>query len=97
VFKIIFLFFIFFVILSLYTQGCSNLQEKEYTKIPDEVYNQAKKVCDNIDGSHFIVKDFRVWLKQKNGMEIELKHYNALLPDGYYFCSQNVRDSLIIE
>ena len=83
--------------MALFTQGCSNLQEKVYTRIPDNVYQQAEKVCNNIDGSQFIVRDLRVWIKKKDDSEIELKHYKSILPDGYYFCSGHDRNSLIIE
>ena len=83
--------------MALFTQSCSNLQEKVYTRIPDNVYQQAEKVCNNIDGSQFIVRDLRVWMKKKDDSEIELKHYKSILPDGYYFCSGHDRNSLIIE
>ena len=83
--------------MALFIQGCSNLQEKVYTRIPDNVYQQVEKVCNNIDGSQFIVRDFRVWMKKKDESEIELKHYKSILPDGYYFCSGHDRNSLIIE
>ena len=96
-FRLFFCLFYFFVIMALFTQGCSNLQEKVYTRIPDNVYQQAEKVCNNIDGSQFIVRDLRVWIKKKDDSEIELKHYKSILPDGYYFCSGHDRNSLIIE
>ena len=96
-FRLIFCLFRFFVMFSLFTQGCSNLQEKAYTRIPDNVHKQAEKVCNNIDGSQFIVRDRQVWLKKKDESEIELKHYKSILPDGYYFCSGHDRNSLIIE
>ena len=96
-FRFIFCLFSFFVMFSLFTQGCSNLQEKAYTRIPDNVHKQAEKVCNNIDGSQFIVRDRQVWLKKKDESEIELKHYKSILPDGYYFCSGHDRNSLIIE
>ena len=83
--------------LALFTQGCSNLQEKAYTRIPNDVHQQAEKVCNNIDGSQFIVRDFRVWLKKKDKSEMELKHYKSILPDGYYLCSGNDRNSTIID
>ena len=83
--------------MALSTQGCSNLQEKVYTRFPDNVYQQAEKVCNNIDGSQFIVRDLRVWMKKKDDSEIELKHYKSILPDGYYFCSGHDRNSMIIE
>ena len=96
-FRLFFCLFYFFIALALITQGCSNLQEKAYTQIPDNVHKQAKKVCNNIDGSHFIVKDRHVWLRKKDESEIELNHYKSILPDGYYFCSGHDRNSLIIE
>ena len=96
-FRLFFCLFYFFVILALFTQSCSNLQEKAYTRIPDDVHKQVEKVCNNIDGSQFIVRDRQVWLKKKDDSEIELKHYKSILPDGYYFCSGHDRNSLIIE
>ena len=96
-FRSIFCLFYSFVILVFFSLGCSNLQEKEYTSIPSDVHQQAEKVCNNIDGSQFIVRDLRVWLKKKDESEIELKHYKSILPDGYYFCSGHVRNSMIIE
>ena len=96
-FRLFFCLFYFFVIFTLFTQGCSNLQEKAYTSIPNDVHQQAEKVCNNIDGSQFIVRDLRVWLKKKDESEIELKHYKSILPDGYYFCSGHDRNSMIIE
>ena len=96
-FRLFFYLFCFFVIFALFTQGCSNLQEKAYTSIPNDFHKQAEKVCNNIDGSQFIVRDLRVWLKKKDKSEIELKHYKSILPDGYYFCSGHDRNSLIIE
>jgi len=36
-------------------------------------------------------------LKQNEGKEIELKHYNSLLPDGYYFCTRQERKSSILD
>ena len=96
-YRLFFCLFYFFVILALFSEGCSNLKEKAYTKIPDDVHKQAEKVCNNIDGSQFIVKDRQVWLKKIDNSEIELKHYKSILPDGYYFCSGHARNSLIIE
>ena len=96
-FRLFFCLFIFFVMFALFTQGCFNLQENAYTKIPNDVHQQAEKVCNNIDGSQFIVRDLRVWLKKEDESEIVLKHYKSILPDGYYFCSGHVRNSMIIE
>ena len=96
-FRLLFSLLYSFVMLAFFAQGCSNLQEKAYTSIPNDVYQQAEKVCNNIDGSQFIVRDFRVWLKKKDESKIELKHYKSILPNGYYFCSGHNRNSLIIE
>ena len=96
-FRLFFCLFYFFVILSLFSEGCTNLKEKAYTKIPDDVHLQAEIVCSKIDGSQFIIRDRRVWLKKNDENVIELKHYKSILPDGYYFCSGHDRNSLIIE
>ena len=96
-FRLYFCLFCFIVKSTLFTQACSNLKEKAYTRIPNDVHQQAEKVCNNIDGSQFIVRDLRIWLKKKDESEIELKHYKSILPDGYYFCSGHDGDSLIIE
>ena len=96
-FRSFFCLFCFFLIFALCTQSCSNLKEKAYNRIPNDVNQQAEKVCNNIDGSQFMVRDLRVWLKKKDKSEIELKHYKSILPDGYYFCSGHDRNSLIID
>ena len=95
-FRLFFCFFWIFITLVLITQGCSNLQEKAYTKIPDNVHKQAEKVCNNIDGTQFVVRDRHIWVKKKDDSEIKLNHYKSILPDGYYFCSGHDRNSLII-
>ena len=94
--RLFFLHF-FFVILAFISQDCSNTREIKYTSIPDDVHLQAEIVCSKIDGSQFIIRDRRVWLKKKDENEIELKHFKSILPDGYYFCSGNDRNSLIID
>ena len=95
--RLIFCLIIFFKIVLIFSQGCSNLQEKAYNRIPGTVHKQAEKVCNNIDGTHFIVRDRLVWLKKKDNSEIVLNHYKSILPDGYYFCSGHDRNSLIID
>ena len=94
--RLFFLHF-FFVILAFSSQGCSNTQKKKYISIPDDLHLQAEIVCSKIDDSQFIIRDGRVWLKKKDDNEIELKHYISILPDGYYFCSDNGQNSLIID
>ena len=92
----LFFLHLFFVILTFSSQSCSNTRKKKYTSIPDDVHLQAEIVCSKIDGSQFIVRNRRVWLKKNDENEIELKHYKSILPDGYYFCSGNDRNSPII-
>jgi len=96
-FRLFFCLFCFFLILAVFTQGCLKMQEKTYTMIPADVHKEAEKICKNIDGSHYIVRDRRVWLKKKDEGEIELNHYKTILRDGYYFCSGHDRSSTIID
>ncbi|MEC7757944.1 MAG: hypothetical protein VX943_02695, partial [SAR324 cluster bacterium] len=70
------------VLIIFASSGCTSLQKKIYISHPDSLRKQINMVCSNIDTSNFIVRDLRVWLNQKDGKEIELKHYNSLLPDG---------------
>jgi hypothetical protein len=85
------------VLIIFVSSGCTSLQKKIYISHPDSLRKQVNMVCSNIDTSNFIVRDLRVWLNQKDGKEIELKHYNSLLPDGYYFCTRQQRQSSILE
>ena len=96
-FRLFFCLLCIFITLALFTQGCSNLKEKTYTKIPDNLHKQTEKVCNNIESTQFIVRDRRVLLKKKDETEIDLNHYKSTLPDGYYFCSGHARNSLIID
>ncbi len=86
-----------FVLLIFTASGCSNIPEKTYVQHPKTFRKQAKFVCQNTDASHFRVKKQQVQLRRHNGNELELKHYNSLLPDGYYFCTRQKRKSSILE
>ena len=86
-----------FVFLIFTASGCSNIPEKTYVQHPKTFRKQAEFVCQNTDASHFRVKKQQVQLRRHNGNELELKHYNSLLPDGYYFCTQQKRTSSILE
>ena len=96
-YTLFFWFLFLFTTLIVFAQGCSNIKEKKYTKIPNTVHKQALKICNKIDGSHFIVRERRVWLRKIDNTEIELKHYKSILPDGYYLCSGLNRNSEIID
>ena len=77
--------------------GCSKLSKKTFIKHPKILYKQAELVCQNTDASHFQVEKNLVRLKRQDGKEIILKHYNSVLPDGYYFCTRQNRKSSILE
>ena len=76
--------------------GCSIPPEKTYVNHPETLRKQADLVCQNTDASHFLVENQLVLLKHQGGRELEMKHYNSLLPDGYYFCTLQNRKSSIL-
>ena len=92
------MFFFTLLFLTLVTvSGCSNVNEKTYVRHPKSLRKQVELVCLNTDASHFKVENLRVRLKQIDDKELELKHYNSLLPDGYYFCTRQNRKSSILD
>ena len=90
-------FFGLSALLLITVSGCSSLQEKTYINHPKTLRKQADLVCQNTDASHFRVENQLVLLKRHDGKELELKHYNSLLPDGYYFCTRQKRKSSILD
>ncbi|MBC8220910.1 MAG: hypothetical protein H8E67_10130 [Proteobacteria bacterium] len=90
-------FFGLSALLLITVSGCSSLQEKTYINHPKTLRKQADLVCQNTDASHFRVENQLVLLKRHDGKELELKHYNSLLPDGYYFCTRQNRKSSILD
>jgi hypothetical protein len=93
----LYLFFLGLPPLLLITiSGCSKLPEKTYVNHPKILYKQVELVCQNTDASHFQIKNKLVLLRQ-GGKELELRHYNSLLPDGYYFCTRQNRKSSILD
>ena len=94
----LYLFFLGLPALLLITiSGCSNLPQKIYVNHPKILRKQAELVCQNTDASHFRVENQLVKLKRHDGKELNLKHYNSLLPDGYYFCTRQNRKSSILD
>jgi len=77
--------------------GCSKLPEKTYVNHPKILHKQVALVCQNTDASHFKIENQLVLLKRQDGKELELRHYNSLLPDGYYFCTRQNRKSSILD
>ena len=57
----------------------------------------AVLICQNINTSDFRVENNLVKIKKKDGKEIDVIHYNSLLPDGYYFCSEHISNSRSLE
>jgi hypothetical protein len=93
----LYLFFLGLPPLLLITiSGCSKLPEKIYVNHPKILYKQVELVCQNTDASHFQIKNKLVLLRQ-GGKKLELRHYNSLLPDGYYFCTRQNRKSSILD
>ena len=94
----LYLFFLGLPALLLITvSGCSKLHEKTYVNHPKILHKQVELVCQNTDASHFLVENLLVLLKRQDGKELELIHYNSLLPDGYYFCTRQNRKSSILD
>jgi hypothetical protein len=77
--------------------GCSKLPEKTYVKHPKILRKQAEFVCQNTNASHFKIENQLVQLRRQDGKELELRHYNSLLPEGYYFCTRQNRKSSILD
>ncbi len=91
------LLFIFLFLKLIFVSGCSNFPQKTYVENPKSLRKQVELVCLNTDASHFRVENLRVRLKKLDDGELELKHYNSLLPDGYYFCTRQKRNSFILD
>jgi hypothetical protein len=81
----------------LFITGCSSPQKKVYTRTPDNLNKQAVIICSNIDASHFVVRATKVWVKLKDDQEVVLNYYKSYLPNGYYFCSGQEKESKILE
>ena len=82
------------IILSL---GCSKSNKKIYVLPLKDSQRQVVMICKHTDASHFTVRNSRLWLRKKDGKEIELKYNKFLLRDGYYFCTEQNRESDILD
>ena len=76
--------------------SCSKL-ESTFDDHPKEFYEKAEIVCKKTNASHFKVKENIVYFRKKSDIELKQVHYNSLLPDGYYFCSGQLRESSILD
>jgi len=91
---------IFFILTTLITSflfGCSKSYKKIYDLPIRSSQSQVMGICQQTDASHFTVRNSHVWLRKKNGKEIELKYNKFLLQDGYYFCTEKNGDSEILD
>jgi hypothetical protein len=94
----LYLFFLGLPALLLITvSGCSKLPEKIYVNHSKTLHKQVELVCQNTDASNFKIRNQLVLLRRQDGKELELRHYNSLLPDGYYFCTRQNRKSSILD
>ena len=71
----------------------SNLFEHNSIRIQ----NKVSSICNKTDASHFKVINKIVKFKKNDGLEIELKHFKSLIPNGYYFCTNQTRNSIILD
>ena len=77
--------------------GCLKLPEKTFVNHHKILHKHVELVCQNTDASHFLIENQMLLLKLQEGKELELRHYNSLLPDGYYFCTRQNRKSSILD
>ncbi len=86
-----------FSVILIYVSSCT----KKNVKIFDHNHNREQiivtSICKKTDASHFVVKNQKVILKRKNGNQIKLQHFKSVISDGYYFCSNQKRNSLILD
>ena len=95
--KLLIIFIIFFAFISNFTFSCSKLNK--YIFNPNTEYSDEKvsSICKKTDASHFTVVNRNINFKKKDGKIIRLNHFKTLLPNGYYFCSLQRENSLILD
>ena len=77
--------------------GCTKSNKKIYSPPLKDSQRKVSIICKQTDASHFTVRNLRLWFRKNTGEEIELKHNNFLLQDGYYFCTEQTRFSKILD
>jgi len=77
--------------------SCTKMNVKIFNQKPKNEHLIVLSICKKTNASHFNVKNHRVILKRKDGKNIELKHNKSLLDDGYYFCTNQKKNSLILD
>ena len=90
-------FFKLVTLIIIFSLSCSKSNEKIYILPFKDSQKQVVMICKQTDASHFTVRNSRLWLRKKDGKEIELKYNKFLLQDGYYFCTEQARKSDILD
>ena len=90
-------FKIFIALAFFFTLSCSKLNKYQFYPNPKNESENVSTICKNTDASHFTVENHKVNFKKKDGGIIKLKHFKTLLPDGYYLCSLQSGNSLILD
>ena len=78
------------VIMALF-QACSDETQSAriYKNPPQVLLEKAEWICGNAVIPQFQVSDRKLYVQsKKDGKTMHLKHVNASLPDGYYFCTE---------
>ncbi len=69
-----------------------------YRGYPLKVQKKVDRTCRHLGITHFVIKDQTVLLKKQNTGEVfSLNHYQPVLPDGYYYCSEQSAHSSNLE
>ena len=78
------------VIMALF-QACSDEVQSAriYKNSPQVLLEKVEWICGIADISQFQVRVRKLYVQsKKDGKTMHLKHFNASLPDGYYFCTE---------
>ena len=72
-------------------QACSDETQSAriYKNSPQVLLEKVEWICGNADIPQFQVRERKLYVQsKKDGKTMHLKHVNASLPDGYYFCTE---------
>ena len=89
--------FIQLSIILIFVFSCTKMNEKIFDHNSKNEQNIVTSICKKTDASHFTVQNKRIIFKKKDGDNIELKHFKTLLSNGYYFCTKQTKNSLILD
>lgn len=89
-----FFFVILFTSMLIATFACT--KKKKFVPNTENTYKKVNLICQKTNASHFTVFNQKVNLKKSSKL-ISLNHLKISLPDGYYFCSHQMRNSSILD